>query len=347
MLVYFGGYTEDGAEGIFRAELDMRSGELTMLGGVGGVTNPSFLVLNSAGKHLYAVSEGGMKHAGAAAFAIEPATGDLTLINTQPSGGGGACHIALDPTGSTAIVSNYGGGSVASFPIQADGSLGPIASFVQHADPSNKKSPHAHSTRVDATGRFALTADLGLDQVIVYRFDADTSGLTRHEGATLDLPSGVGPRHLTFHPDIPWAYLINEHGGTVTVLHWDPSAGTLAERQTIGTLPDDYHGRNATAEVVVHPNGRFLYGSNRGHDSLVIYSINQETGLLSLVGFQPTGGKDPRNFNIDPTGAFLIACNQNSGHAQVFRVDQASGQLTAVGEPFAVPTATCVKFLPR
>lgn len=350
MFAYFGTYTQDRDEGIFRGELDMQSGQLTMLGGTGGLTNPSFLTLGAGGRFLYAVSEGGEDSSGTAAFAIDPATGDLTLLNRQRSGGDGACHISLDPAGTTAIVSSYGGGSVGSFPIQADGSLGPVASFIQHEDSSgtpDKKTPHAHCTKVDPTGRFALTADLGLDQVIVYRLDPATSRLTPHDGTTLDMHPGAGPRHLAFHPEMPFVYLINEHDGTVVTMRWDASAGTLAVLQTLSTLPDDHQGRNATAEVVVHPNGRFLYGSNRGHDSIVIYAIDPATGLLSLVGFQKTGINEPRNFNIDPTGTFLIACNQHSDNVQVFRIDQASGKLTAVGEPVAVPMPVCVKFLPR
>ncbi len=350
VLVYFGGYTEDRDEGLFRGDLDMQTGKLTMFGGTGGLTNPSFLVPDTCGRFLYAVSEGGMKNSGAAAFAIDPATGDLTLLNTQPSGGDGACHISLDPAGTTAIVSNYTGGSVGTFPIEADGSLGQVVSFIQHADSatsSTPRTPHAHCTKVDATGRFALTADLGLNQVIVYRFDPTTSQLTPHEGSTLNLHPGAGPRHLAFHPDKPWVYLINQADSTMTTMYWDDSAGKLAIQQTLSTLPDDYQGDNYTAEVLVHPNGRFLYGSNRGHDSLVIYEIDPATGLLSLVGFQLTGGKEPRNFNIDPTGTFLIACNQGSDNVQVFRIDQSSGKLSAVGEPVAVPMPVCVKFLPK
>lgn len=350
MFVYFGGYTEDQDEGIFRGNLDMQTGLLTILGGIGGLKNPSFLVLDTHGRHLYAVSEGDRKNSGAAAFAIDPQTGDLTLLNTQPSGGDGACHISLAPAGTTAIVSNYAGGSIGSFPIEADGSLGPAVSFIQHADSatsSTPKTPYAHCTKVDATGRFALTADLGLNQVIVYRFDPTTSQLSPHEGSTLNLHPGAGPRHLAFHPDKPRVYLINQADSTMTTMRWDGSAGTLTIQQTLSTLPDDYQGGNFTAEVVVHPNGRFLYGSNRGHDSLVIYKIDPTSGLLTRVGFQQTGGKEPRNFNIDPTGTYLIACNQDSDNVQVFRIDQPSGKLFAVGDPVTVPKPSCVKFLSK
>ncbi len=350
MLVYFGTYTKDQDEGIFRGELDRHSGKLTILGGTAGLPNPSFLTLDPAGRFLYAVSEGGNKNIGSAAFAIDPDNGDLTLLNTQPSGDDGACHISVDPAGTTAIVSNYGGGSVRSFPIQADGSLGPIASFIQHADPTanpDKKIPRAHCTKVDPTGRFALTADLGLNQVIVYQLDPSTSQLTPHVSSTLNLPPGAGPRHLTFHPGMPFVYLINEHDATITTLQWDVSTGKLKAVQTTSTLPKDYQAKNATAEIVIHPNGQFLYGSNRGHDSIVIYAIDPATGLLSLVGFQQTGINEPRNFNIDPTGKFLIACNQHRDNVQVFRIDPTSGKLSAVGDPVAVPMPTCVTFLPR
>ncbi len=348
MHVYFGSFTKDRDEGIYRGALDMQTGELKIVGGVGGTPNPSFLVLGPDGKHLYATTESREQGGGAAAFAVDAQSGDLTLINSQPSGSGGTCHIGLDPAGTTAILSDYGGGSVASFPILDDGGVGPVASFIKHADTSgsaDKKWPRAHCTKVAPGGRFALTTDLGLDQVIVYRLDSATGQMTAHDQPPLDLKPGAGPRHLTFYPEKPWVYLINELDSTLAVLNWDAEAGTLSIKQTVGTLPDDFQGDNSTAEVVVHPNGRFLYGSNRGHDSIVTFAIDPDTGLLSRIGFEPTGGKHPRNFNVDPTGSFLIACNMHSDNVQVFRIDQESGKLTPVGEPVTVPTPSCVTFL--
>ena len=348
MRVYFGTYTGDRDEGVYYGELDMQTGRLTVLGGVGGVTNPSFVTPSRDGRFLYNVAEGAQADSGAAAFAIDPDTGALTLLNKQLSGGAGACHVGLDPAGTTAIVSNYTGGSVATFPIQEDGSLGPRASFIQHADTSGgpePKRPHAHCAKVDARGRFVLNTDLGLDQVFIYTLDPATSRLTPHDQPGLTLQEGAGPRHLAFHPDAPYVYLINELDSTMSVMRWDASAGSLSLLQTLSTLPVGYDGKNSTAEVVVHPNGRFLYGSNRGHDSLVIYAIDPDTGLLTLVGFEPTTGKEPRNFNIDPTGRFLIVCHHRSDTVQVFRIDPDRGTLTAMGEPVAVPMPVCVAFV--
>ncbi len=351
MHVYFGTYTQDRDEGIFQGRLDLETGELTMVGGFGGATNPSFLALHPSGKNLYAVAEAG-EDDGATAFAIDPETGGLSLLNTQTTTGRGACHIGLDPAGTTAVVSYYGSGSIASLPLNADGTLGPAVSIIQHqgssVDPQRQQAPHAHSTNVTSSGKFAITADLGLDQLLVYALDADTSELTSHTPAAFDLHPGAGPRHFAFHPTLPTAYIINELDATMTVATFDPEAGTFAAMQTLSTLPADYPEgqRKSTAEVVVHPNGKFLYGSNRGHDSLVIYAIDPADGTLSLVGFQPSGGEEPRNFNLDPMGRWLIACNQNTDDVQVFSVDGETGLLSPVGEPVAVPRPVCVKFLP-
>lgn len=351
MHVYFGTYTQDRDEGIFQGRLDLETGELTVVAGFGGVTNPSFLALHPTGEFLYAVAEAG-EDDGATAFAIDAESGGLTLLNTETSPGRGACHIVLDPPGTTAIVSYYGSGNVASFPIRGDGTLGPAASLIQHegssVDPHRQKGPHAHSVNVDTTGRWAVAADLGLDQLLVYEIDDDASTLAANDPPAMNTDPGAGPRHFVFHPSGPWAYVINEMHATVTAMDWNAAAGTLWAKQTIDTLPADYPAgeRRSTAEIVVHPNGQFLYGSNRGHDSLVIYAIDQTDGTLSLVGFSPSGGQEPRNFNIDPTGRWLIACNQNTDDAQVFAVDGETGLLSPVGEPVSVPRPVCVKFLP-
>lgn len=351
MHVYFGTYTQDRDEGIFQGRLDLETGELTMVGGVGGVTNPSFLALHPTGGFLYAVAEAGADD-GATAFAIDAKSGGLTLLNTETTQGRGACHIVLDPAGTTAIVSYYGSGNIASFPIRGDGTLGPAASLIQHegssVDPKRQKGPHAHSVNVAATGRWAVAADLGLDQLLVYEIDGDASTLVAHDPPAMNTDPGAGPRHFAFHPNDKWAYVINEMHATVTSMDWNVAAGTLVSKQTIDTLPADYPAdeRRSTAEIVVHPNGKFLYGSNRGHDSLVIYAVDQTDGTLSLVGFQPSGGEEPRNFNIDPTGRWLIACNQNTDDVQVFAVDGETGLLSPVGEPVSVPRPVCVKFLP-
>lgn len=350
MHVYFGSYTQDREEGIFQGRLDLDTGALTMVSGFGGVTNPSFLALHPSGAFLYAVAEAG-KNDGATAFAIDAQTGGLTLLNTQTTTGRGACHITLDPAGTTAIVSYYGSGSLASFPIRDDGSLGPAVSNIQHegssVDPKRQKGPHAHSVNIDAAGRWAVAADLGTDRLYVYDIEADTGTLTPNDPPAMNGEPGAGPRHFTFHPHGRWAYVINEMHATVTAMDWDAQAGTLWAKQTVSTLPEAYPpaDRRSTAEVVVHPNGKFLYGSNRGHDSLVIYAIDPTNGKLSRVGFQPSGGEEPRNFNIDPTGRWLLAANQNTDNVQVFAVDGETGRLSPVGEPVSVPRPVCVIFL--
>jgi 6-phosphogluconolactonase len=351
MQVYFGTYTQDREHGIYQFEFDPKTGALTERGGFGGVTHPSFLALHPDGTHLYAVAESG-KDDGLTAFAIDAESGALSPVNTQTAAGRGACHVAVDGRGGTAVVSYYGSGSVASFPIQKDGSLGPVASLIQHegssVDPQRQTAPHAHSATFDPTGRYVIVADLGLDQLLVYRHDPETSELTPHDTPAFDLHPGAGPRHFTFHTN-PWrfAYVINELDATLTALRWDAEAGTFLSVQTVSTLPAGYEGRKSTAEVVVHPDGKFLYGSNRGHDSLAVFSIDAESGELTPQGHVPAGDEEPRNFNLDPSGRWLICAHQNSDTAQVFAVDAATGGLTPVGEPVAVPKAVCVKLLRR
>ncbi|MEM6853384.1 MAG: lactonase family protein, partial [Planctomycetota bacterium] len=345
--VYFGTYSQDRDESIFHGQLNPVTGELTIVEGFGGVTNPSFLALHPNGAFLYAVAEAG-RDDGATAFAIDADTGGLTRLNTETTAGRGACHIGLDPAGNTAIVSYYGSGSIASFPIRDDGTFGPAVSNIQHegssVDPKRQQGPHAHSTNVTADGRFAVTADLGLDKLLVYRLDGDTGELTPNDPAAFDLHPGAGPRHFAFHPTLPTAYIINELDATMTAARFDAEAGRFEEFQTVSTLPADYPegDRKSTAEVVVHPLGKFLYGSNRGHDSLVIYAVDPTDGALSLVGFQPSGGREPRNFNIDPTGRWLLAANQNTDDVQVFAIDGETGRLSPVGEPVSVPRPVCV-----
>lgn len=348
MHVYIGTYTKQRDEGIFHFTLDTTTGKLTPRSATGGVVNPSFLAIHPDGQSLYAVAEAG-DNDGATAFAIDQETGGLTLLNTQTTAGQSACHIAIDPAGTTAVVSFYGSGSVASFPIRDDATLGPAATLVQHegssVHPKRQQAPHAHSTNFDPTGRFAITADLGIDQLRVTTLDAASGKLTPHDPPAADLLPGAGPRHFAFHSTLPVAYVINELDMTMTALQWDADAGTFEPLQAIDTLPADFDGRKSTAEVVVHPSGKFLYGSNRGHDSLVIYAIDPDDGALSLVGHEASGGEEPRNFNIDPTGRWLIACNQNTNDVQVFSIDQATGLLSKIGDPVAVPMPVCVKFL--
>jgi 6-phosphogluconolactonase len=353
--VYFGTYTGKDSKGIYRAEFDAQSGKLSNLALAGEVASPSFLAIRSDGKFLYAVGEisnfGGKKEGAVNAFAIDPKTGDLTLLNQQPSGGSGPCHVVLDRTGKHVLVANYGGGSVASLPIGDDGKLGPPASVIQHrgksVNPSRQQGPHAHSINIDASNRIVAAADLGLDQVLLYRFDATTGKLTPNDPPHAAVAPGAGPRHFAFHPTSPYAYVINELGNTVTVFDFDAGKGSLTSKQDITTLPADWTKASYTAEVVAHPNGKFLYGSNRGHNSIAAFRIDSLSGKLTLVGIQGEGIKTPRNFAIDPTGKFLLVGNQDSNSIAVFAIDQTTGALTPAGSPFAVPMPVCVRFLAK
>lgn len=356
MFVFVGTYTGGKSQGIYTLNLDMNTGALTPVTVTAGIKNPSFVAVHPGGKLLYAVSEisdlDGKSTGGVTAFALDPQTGGMTALNSRPSTGAGPCYVTVDQTGKTVLAANYGGGSVVSFPVAEDGTLGPAASSIQHqgssVNPRRQEGPHAHSINVDASNRFAIAADLGLDKLLVYKLDPVKSTLTPNEPPFGVLPPGSGPRHFAFHPNGKFGYTNNELTSTVTLLDWNAALGTLAARQTLSTLPADFpQERNSTAEVQVHPSGSFLYVSNRGHDSLAIFSIDQQTGELHAVGHEATAGKTPRNFGIDPTGTFILAANQDSDSIQVFRVDLTSGHLMPVGSPVEVPRPVCVKFLPR
>jgi 6-phosphogluconolactonase len=356
MRVYVGTSTApDKGKGIYLLELDLGSGALTSKGLVAETPSPSVLALRPGRKSLYAVNEvnsfGGKSAGSVSAFAIDAKTGGLTALNAQTSGGAGPCYVTVDPTGSCVLVANYWAGSLEVLPIEADGKLGSPTSLIQHKGSSVNKArqegPHAHSVDLDPTGRLAVAADLGLDKLMVYRLDPGAGTLTPNVPPYADLAPGSGPRHLAFHPDGRHAYVINELASTVTVFDLDPSRGSFSELQTISTRkPDATRAGNSTAEILVHPSGRFVYGSNRGDDALAIFAVDPTSGKLTTVGFQPTGGKNPRSFGIDPTGQFLIAANVDSDTAVVFRVDPQSGLLKQVGEPLAVPSPVCVKFVP-
>ncbi len=352
MLVLIGTYSPDTEEGIHCYRLNRETGELTKVAATTGVKNPSFLALHPNGKFVYAVSEiadfSGGRTGGVVAFAFDAGTGKLTRLNAQPSGGDGPCHVVVDRTGKCVLVANYGGGSVSSIPIQADGQLGPPGSRFQHEGSSitdRQKGPHAHSINVDPANRFAVAADLGLDKVLVYRLDSNMARLTPHDPPSTSVPPGSGPRHFAFHPSGKFAYVINELSSTVTALSFDAEHGRLTPLQTISTLPEGFEGSNSTAEVQVHPSGRFVYGSNRGHHSLAIFAVDPDTGRLTVVGHQSTGGETPRNFGVDPTGEFVLAANQQTNNVVVLRVDPKSGKLTPTGHEIQVTKPVCVKFL--
>jgi 6-phosphogluconolactonase len=356
MLVYFGTYTSNTkSRGIYASSLDMSTGALSAPELVAETPNPSFLAIHPGRRYLYAVNEvnevNGTKAGGVSAFSRDPRSGALTPLNRQPSGGPGPAHISADRDGAHALVANYGGGSVAVLPIGPDGRLQAPSSVVQHAgnsvNPQRQKEPHAHCIVVDSGNRFAYAADLGLDRILIYRFDAEKGTLTANDPPFAQVEPGSGPRHFAFHPKGRFAYVINEMTCTITAFEHDAGRGALAALQTISTLP---HGQEvakgfSTAEIQVHPSGLFLYGSNRGHDTIAVFSIDAKTGRLTHVQHESTQGSTPRNFGIDPTGRYLLAANQRSDSVVVFRIDQKTGRLAAAGHRLEVPSPVCVKFV--
>jgi 6-phosphogluconolactonase len=357
LRVYFGTYTGGGkSKGIYLSELDLKSGALTTPKLVAETADPSFLAIAPNHRFLYAVSEvssfDGQNSGAVAAFALNPQTGGLEFLNKQSSHGTGPCHLVVDREGKNVLVANYGGGSVATLPIDGDGKLREASAAIQHKgsgpDSGRQEGPHAHSINLDKANRFAVAADLGLDKLLVYRFDSAKGSLVPNDPPSASVAPGAGPRHFAFHPDGRHAYVINEMHLTVTALDYDPERGTLKEIQTISTVPAGVNRRGlSTAEVQVHPSGKFLYGSNRGHDTLAIFSIDPASGRLTVVGHQSTGGKTPRNFGIDPTGRYVLAANQGSDTVTVFRVDTATGKLEPTGQSVSVPAAVCVKMIPK
>jgi len=343
LVVYVGTYTggKSESQGIYRYRLDLRTGAMELEGATAS-ESPSFLALHPDGGFLYAVNE---SSAEVSAFSIDPTTGDLTFLNKLPAGGSLPCHIVVDASGKNVLIATYGGGNISAFPIQKDGSLGEATAFVQHErSPTDERGPNAHSINLSADNRFAFVADLGLNKVFVYRFDAAKGTLVPHEEPSAPLKPGAGPRHFAFHPDGRYAYVINELDSTMTTFAYDPERGTLREVQTTTTLPAGVE-KSWTAEVQVEPSGRFVYGSNRGHDSIAVFAMDPENGTLTLVEHEPTQGKFPRGFGIDPTGNFLLVGNQESNVIVIFRINQKTGELDATGQVLSVPKPVCVKFL--
>jgi 6-phosphogluconolactonase len=351
--VYVGTYTQRGSKGIYRLELDLATGKLSSAELAAKTTAPSFLALHPTGRFLYAVNEvkdfGGKSSGAVSAFARDPRTGNLTFLNQKPSGGADPCHLVVDRKGKHVLAANYTGGSACVLAVGADGRLGKTTAFVQHKGSSvnkvRQKGPHAHSINLDAANRFAFVADLGLDKVLVYRYDAARGTLTPNDPPAAAVAPESGPRHFAFHPNGKTAYVINELASTVTAFRYDADRGTLAKLQTVPTLPRGYKGNSTTAEVQVHPSGKFLYGSNRGHDSIVAFAIDADTGKLTYVGHQARQIKTPRNFGIDPTGTYLIVANQDADSLVVFRIDQKTGRLTPTGHTAKVPMPVCVKMI--
>ena len=345
---YIGTYTKpDGSKGIYRSVLDTDTGKLTPPALVAETPNPTFLAIHPRGGFLYAANETSPGEVSAYATAAD---GTLTFLNKQSAKGGGTCHIITDPAGKNVLVANYGTGSVAVLPITADGSLAEASSFDQHtgssADPARQKEPHAHSIYVDPAGKFAYACDLGTDKIYGYQYDAAHGTLMPDETATGTVAPGSGPRHLALHPTQDTAYVINEMLSTITAFRRDPASGALTAFGTVSTLPAGFTGNSSTAEIFIHPSGKYLYGSNRGHDTIAAYAIASD-GQLALIGHTPIGGKVPRNFALDPTGRWLLAAGQDSGDITVFKIDPATGQLAPTGARAEVGAPVCLIFAPR
>jgi 6-phosphogluconolactonase len=353
MLVYIGTYTGAKSKGVYVSRLDPATGKLSTPELAVETKSPSFLAVHPNHRFLYAVSEvnkfEGKPEGGVSAFGIDSKTGKLSLINQQRSGGTGPCHLEVDGTGKCVLVANYGSGSLAALPIHADGKLAEPSAVIQHegssVNPQRQAGPHAHFIIPDPANRFALACDLGLDKVLIYQLDPVKGSLIANSPPSIAIKPGSGPRHLAFHPNGQVVYLINEMSSTLITMAYDAQRGALEELQTISTLPEKYGGESSCAEVQVHPSGRFVYGSNRGHDSIAVFAADPKTGKLTFVEHQPTKGKTPRHFGIDPSGKWLLAENQGSDTIVVFRIDSKSGRLSAAGQSVEVGAPACVVFV--
>jgi len=347
-FVYFGTQRDAPGVGISLAHFNSDTGVLTTPQLILPADGPSFFARSPDGGNLYSTNY--THSGGVSAYQIDRASGGLKLLSRIPGGNFGTSHISLDHTGRYALAANFDHGHIVVFPIQPDGSLGAATASDKHTgssiNPVRQKVTYPHCIMVDPTNRFALVPDLGLDKLFDYRFDDRTGTLTANDPPFVAITPGSGPRHIYFHPNGKWVYLISEMGGTVTAFNWDSSAGHLTEFQTVSMLPDDFHGLNTSAEIVVHPNGQFLFASNRGDDSIVVFAIDQTTGSLTKIERVPSQGKSPRDFVLDPSGKWMICTNQMSDNAVVFRVDQATGKLTLVGQPVAVPAPCGLLLVP-
>jgi 6-phosphogluconolactonase len=350
LWVYVGTYTKSPSEGINFFRFDPATGRSTYPAVVAKMRNPSFLARHPKLPVIYAISEvdehGGAKAGAAVAFGIDAKTGGLTLLNEQSTGGPGPCYASVDPSGKTLLVANYGGGSVASLPIEVDGRLKPLACFDKHHGSSvhsqRQTGPYAHCFDADPAGGFALSADLGTDKVMLYRLDAENGTFKPNEPSFVKVSAGAGPRHVAFHPNGRFVYLINELNSTISVFNYDVMRGTISAVQEISTLPAGFHGSSTTAEVQIDQSGRFVYGSNRGHNSIAIFVVDPENGKLKSIGHQSTDGKTPRHFAIDPTGQYLLAANQDSNNVVIFRIDRETGLLHGTRQEVSVHVPVCV-----
>lgn len=351
LTLYVGTYTSGKSEGIYGYHMDSATGALTRFNSFKSV-NPSFLTIDRSKRYLYAVNEFGEflgKPGGAvSAFAIDPATGNLRFLNEQATNGADPCHLTVDSRKKSLLVANYTGGNLTVLPLRTDGTVGMALEVKQHEGSGpreQQKGPHAHCIILDRAERFALAADLGIDKVMIYRFDRASGKLTPATQPSAELKAGAGPRHLTLHPNGRYLYVINELDSTMTAFKYDGVKGALTEIETVSTLPSDFSGVSYCADVHVSPSGKFLYGSNRGHDSIVVFEIDPRTGKMKPVQHVSTEGKWPRNFTIDPTGKFLLVANQRTDNVVTFSIDPRTGQLTPTGKIEEIPAPVCLRFL--
>jgi 6-phosphogluconolactonase len=355
-LAYIGTYTEDGStsKGIYAYRFDARSSNLTPIGLAAETTNPSFLAIHPNHRFLYAVNEtgsyNGQKSGAVTAFSIDHATGKLTQLNQVASGGADPCYITVDKTGKYVLVANYTEGSIAVFPVLSDGRLGEASAFIQHTghgiNPKRQEGPHAHSIDLSPDNRFAIVDDLGLDETLVYKFDSAKGSLTLNDPPFATAAPGAGPRHFALHPNGQFGYMLAEMGSTITAFSYDGTSGVLRPLQTISTLPKGFTGHNDAAEIEVDLSGKFLYASNRGHDSIAVFAVDQKQGTLKLIEYVPTRGSSPRNFAIDPTGKLIFAENEKSDNIVLFRINPQTGRLTPTSKVLDISQPVCVRFVP-
>jgi 6-phosphogluconolactonase len=341
-ILYVGTYTQpqSSAKGIYAFKFDAKTGKLAELGLMADTPNPTFLAVHPNGKYLYAINEineyQGKRAGSVTAYALDRTSGKLTLLNQVSSGGPGPCHLIVDATGKTLLVANYNGGSFASFPILPDGKLGEAASFIQDegssANPSRQSGPHAHSVNLPKSNKFMLGADLGTDKVMIFKLDASEGKIAPASPPSASVKPGSGPRHLVIAPDQKHVYVVNEMASTVTTFDYDPNTAAMKEIDTVSTLPADFKGQSTCAEIAIDSRGRFVYASNRGHNSIAVFAVDGKSGKLTLIQNESSGGAIPRSFALDPTGDWLIAGNQNTNNIAILKVDRKTGKLTATGD---------------
>ena len=351
-LALVGTYTnKTDSKGIYAFQFDVATGRLSAKGLAAQSPDPSWVAIHPNGKFAYAANEAGTQST-ITAFSIDAKTAKLTQLNQLPAEGQDPCHLSFDKTGKYLFVANYSSGTVAVFPIQADGKLGAHTAVLKNAgdvgpNKERQEGPHAHWVAATPNNKLVLVADLGVDRILIYRFDSAKGTLTPNSPAAVKLAAGAGPRHVALSPNGKFLYVVSELNSTVTAYSFDVDTGASEQLQVISTLPSDYHGRNDTAEITVHPSGRWLFTSNRGHESIAVFSIDQADGKLHSAGTFPTGGKEPRHFAIDPSGHFLLAENQNTNNITVFRIDYNTGGLSHVAGADGIPSPVCIAFLPH